>query len=456
MARTKSSRPVALRPGESRPLARPRGKARRAVLACLVATGIAAGAGFAPAAGRDTRKEGAQAAGMERALTLEDAIALAMERNPRVLKAGQGLDAARGRRLQLEAVPNPELTFEALGLPLWSSAGEREFSLGLSQLIEFPGKRSVRKELGLAGEAEAGLEFERVRKVVRGQVKRAYLRAAYAQRRLAELESILSTLDEYTSLAVERYKSGQVPYLDVIRGRLETLRLRNDLVEARRELKDRGLALNLLLGGRGFEPFEFSSGIPYEPLGLSREELEAAALSGSALRLAESARKQADLSLTLARKARLPDFSMGLFVPSKRLGSWGVEFGLTLPLRGGAFRGAALEAEAAARQAELTVGGTTRGVLYVLARAYEDATALEEQIRLFQDTLLRDVQESLQAALAGYRYGKSDALGVLDIVRGLKESRAEFLRALLNHSLALVDIATAGEGGDIGVEDGEY
>lgn len=70
---------------------------------------------------------------------------------------------------------------------------------------------------------------------------------------------------------------------------------------------------------------------------------------------------------------------------------------------------------------------------------------------LFRDTMMREVEESLKAGLLNYQYGRTDSLGVLDIVRGLKEARAEFLRALLNHRLALIDIATAGEDDGPGV-----
>ena len=62
-------------------------------------------------------------AAADRSLSLEDAIARSLERHPAVLRARNDVDAARGRRLQLEAVPNPELSFEALGLPLWKSGG---------------------------------------------------------------------------------------------------------------------------------------------------------------------------------------------------------------------------------------------------------------------------------------------------------------------------------------------
>jgi cobalt-zinc-cadmium efflux system outer membrane protein len=391
-----------------------------------------------------------------RSLTLEQAVTQALEHHPAVLQAQKEIDAARGRLLQLEAAPNPELSFEAVGLPLWNSKGEKEFSLGLHQLVEYPGKRSARRELGLAGEESARLALERVRNVVRGRVERAYFRAAYAQRRRSDLESLLATLRQYVDLAAERYRTGQVPYLDVVRGRLETLRLQNEIVEAGRDLKAKTLALGLLMGEKGFEPTQFLTAISYAPLAGGLDELQTEALAGSTLKLAASAEKEAGLSLAVARKAGLPDFSIGLFLPSKRLGGWGVEFGLTLPLRRSEFRGMALEAEAASGQARIRSEADTRRVAAALAAAYEDARALEAQIGLFQGSLLREVEESLQAGLTSYQFGKTDSLGVLDLVRGLKETRAEFLRALLNHKLALVDITMAGEDESAGVDGADF
>ena len=386
----------------------------------------------------------------ERSITLEEAVALALDRHPAVVLARQGVDAARGRRMQLEAVPNPELTFEAVGLPLWNTSGEKEFSLGFSQMIEHPRKRAVRRDIGALGEARAQIELDRARNVVRGRVERAYFEAAFAQKSLADLESLLLTLEDYTGLAVERYKAGEVAYLDVVRGRLETLRARNQIVEGRRLLKEKTLALSLLLGDSGYTPLNFSTPVGFAPLGRTWEELKAAALAGSSLRLAAEGEKLAGRSLALARTMTLPDFALGFFLPSKRLGGWGVEFGLSLPLQRKAPRGAAIEAEALAGQAAVSTAARTREVLAVLERSYADALALEEQIRLFQDSLLREVEESLKSGIITYRFGKSDSLSVLDIVRSLKEVRFEYLKALLNHRLSLIDIAAAGEEGSFG------
>jgi cobalt-zinc-cadmium efflux system outer membrane protein len=391
----------------------------------------------------------------DRRLTLDEAVADALSRHPAILQAEKEVESARGRRLQLEAVPNPELNFATAGLPLWNASGEKEFSLGLRQLFEFPGKRRLRGEIGRSYEDQASLELDRARNIVRGRVQRAYFHAAYVQSRLAGLRSILSTLKDYSDLAAKRYESGQVPYLDIIRGRVETLRVQNEIVEARREFKEKAAALLLLMGESSFEPVELSTEIDFVPLERSWDELKAEALAGTILRLSQARRQQAALAVSLAGKAGLPDFSVGLFVPSKRLGGWGFELGMSLPVFRGGFRGAEMEAAALSEEASIESERQARRVLIVAERAYADARALEEQIELFRGSLIREVEESLKACLTSYQYGKSGALDVLDIVRSLKETRTEFLRALLNHRLAVIELEEAGEDEAVVIASGE-
>jgi outer membrane protein TolC len=231
--------------------------------------------------------------------------------------------------------------------------------------------------------------------------------------------------------------------------------VQNEIVEARRELQEKTGVLLLLTGDSTLEPVEFTTEIGFVPLERRWDELKAAALAGTTLKLSEARRQQAALSVSLAGKTGLPDFSVGLFVPSKRLGGWGFELEMSLPLFRGGFRGAELEAAASSAEAAIESERQARRVLLVAERAYKDARVLEEQIMLFRDSLIREVEESLKACLVSYQYGKSGALDVLDIVRSLKETRAEFLRALLNHRLAVIELEEVGEDDAIGNGSGE-
>ncbi len=149
---------------------------------------------------------------VEKSITLEEAVAQALDKHPAVVQARLEVDAARGRRMQLTAVPNPELAFEAVGLPLWNSSGEKEFSLGFSQIIEYPRKRAVRRDIGALGEAGPGSSSTGPATSSAAGVERATSKPRSLKRAGRPRFAPRCTLEDYTGLAVERYKAGEVAY----------------------------------------------------------------------------------------------------------------------------------------------------------------------------------------------------------------------------------------------------
>ena len=68
------------------------------------------------------------------------------------------------------------------------------------------------------------------------------------------LEFTSTLLSDVLRIVIERYQAGARKYLDVIRANVEVTRLRNDLVEAKREQQMRHSGLNVLLGRAGNTP----------------------------------------------------------------------------------------------------------------------------------------------------------------------------------------------------------
>ena len=127
----------------------------------------------------------------EARLTLDQAVDIAMNQNPEILFGGKRTMEIRGQRLQIGALPDPEVVFsdEGLGFRKESSADlEKEVSLGIQQNLEFPGKRALRSRIGRFGEEQAAVERERTRLLVSSAVKRIYYRAVLSQRIVETLE----------------------------------------------------------------------------------------------------------------------------------------------------------------------------------------------------------------------------------------------------------------------------
>ena len=91
----------------------------------------------------------------EEGLTLEQAVKIALQRNPEILLAQKDMVTATGKRLQMEAISDPDIVFRDEGLSLKKNASEgegKEYSFGIEQGLKFPGKRALRGEIGRYGE----------------------------------------------------------------------------------------------------------------------------------------------------------------------------------------------------------------------------------------------------------------------------------------------------------------
>lgn len=382
----------------------------------------------------------------QKSLSLEEALALALKNNPRLLQAEKEVESARGRRLQLESVPNPALVFSREGLGDWGRGGEREINLGIKQLIEFPGKRSLRRLVGKLGEEISRLELERLRVRVAAGAEMAYWRAAYTQEARRALEAVEGVLKNYLDLAREKYRYGQAAYLEVLRGEVELLKVRNEMLEVGREFREKLAALSLLFGQEEGDDFLLTSGLSFVASSRTVDQLLLEVDQSPGLRLAAAELKQAEGATELARRSIFPDLEVGLFYPSQRTSAWGFEIGLEIPLWQKKFRGEVLEAEAQSQRSRIFLEAARSRRRNALRRLFSDLRAAEEQLRLFEQGLLKDVEDAWQTGLGEYQYGRTDSLSLLDIYRSYKETKREHLRTLLNYNLSLAEIKAAGEG----------
>ncbi len=381
-------------------------------------------------------------------LSLEDAVALALKQNPLVLAAEKEAAVATGRRLQMRAVPEPEFVFsnEGLAFSPRGKNGEREISLGIEQSLEFPGKRALRGELGRFGEERAALEAERTRLCVAARVKRAYYRTVLSARSADSLRGSTVLLDRLLENLLLKYQSGSASYSDILRARVEKARLQNQIIEETRNGDEARAELNLLLGRDGGEPFLLTTDIIYAPLDRKLEEVESAAReTRPSLRLSALRRRETDTGLVLARKGRLPDFSFGVYFPSLRTNAWGFSLGLSVPIWGQRWKGETMEAAAAREIAVIASSREERRVMGAIGNAFRSAQSAESQVRVFEQRLLKDVEDDLKLSLDNYRLGKVEFFNLLDLTRTYTAARLEHLKAVTLYLVSLADLEVAGE-----------
>jgi len=383
-------------------------------------------------------------------LTLEQAVQTALRRNPEILLAQKELTAAAGKRLRTTAMADPSLVFRDEGLALGQAkdgSPEKEYSLGLEQEFEFPGKRALRGEIGRYGEDQAALALDKARLLLAARVKKAYYRAVLSRRTLESLDRAADWLGRLMDNLVIKYQAGDAAYTDVLRAKVEKARLQNQMIEERRSETAFKAELDILLGNENGETADLVTDIAFVPfhkdLAAVREEIRA---TSPTLKMLASKRRQSETGMLLAGKSGLPDFSLGLYFPSLRSGAWGFSVGLTLPIWGARRRGEVMEAEAAADQALISLRAEEVRMMTRVESAYAGVQAADEQVKLFEQKLLKDMADEIRLALDRYQYGKIEFFNLLDLYRTYAATQFEHLKALYQYLLALSDLEVAGEG----------
>ena len=179
-------------------------------------------------------------------LTLRDALAAALIRNPQLHAAAWGPRLEEANRLQASLLPNPEAEVE---FENFAGSGELngtdalETTIVLSQLIELGGKRGLRVAVAEEAWQVSALDYEAQRLGVLVETAARFVRVLEVQQRVAFAGRARDLAEENRRVIDRRVQAGDVSPIDEIKARLESEsgritvdRLRRELEAARRDL----------------------------------------------------------------------------------------------------------------------------------------------------------------------------------------------------------------------------
>jgi len=389
-------------------------------------------------------------------LSLQQAVEISLRNNPDVLTAQTDIDASGGRVLQAGRIPNPELSIVYNETPTnWrlGSAGEQDIEL--SQTIEFPGKRGLRLDAAESGQTIAKLSLERTKLFVTARVKRAYFQALLAGEVARNLEFTISLLTDFLKVVTDRYQSHASSYLDVIRTKVELTRSRNDFFEAKRDAELRLTELNVLLGRSGETEIVLVDSLAYAPLSHSQEEAITQFTAQSfSLQITEQRVQQGRSLHQLAQRSYFPDLSFsaafqrrpGQASPTGSTTYLGFGLGLSIPLwfwQGP--KGDVQEMQALVDANTIRLEAARRQVRQSISAAYRTARVAEQQLIVFDTSLLKDVEDELRSGITAYQNNQIDALNLFDIYRTHRATKTEHARALYNFLAAAANLEASKE-----------
>lgn len=371
-------------------------------------------------------------------ISLQAALALAMEHNPGLRAAAQALAASEGALIQSRARPNPELAYSQED----TRRETRSMTLQWNQSIEIGGKREARMKAAGHGRELARAELEAAQAGLRADVRTAFANVLAGQQRVQLHQKTLEIAGSARDAAAKRVLAGKVAPLEETKARVAESSAELALAQARSGLR---VARQQLAALWGAQPAAFGSAVgelaqlPVLPdEGLMLEKLEH---SPQMLR-AQQAVFQARSVAELERAKRLPDPSVSLGMKrAQEVGRNQLVVGISVPLPIlDSNRGNQLQALRLADKAEDELLATRQQMYAQLQQQREQLQSSRAQAEQLAQQVLPAAESAYEVAAKGFALGKFSYLEVLDAQRTLAEARSLYLEQLVATHQAAADI----------------
>lgn len=388
-------------------------------------------------------------------LSLNVALQIAQQNNPEIISALKEIEVADGKILQAGRIQNAELSLEANEIPSGFDFSETgELDLNFNQPYEFFGKRGTRIQLAKLQKQIAELNYGRVKKQITSQVKKVYYSCLLSNQIVESIKPNINLLNDFLAQVTDRYQAGTSSYLDVIRAKVEILRLKNELFEAMKNYQQVIGQLKILLGKDMGIEYELTDSLLHQFFVMNKDTVVNFYSSQSNfLRITEIQVEQSKSFLSLAEKNALPDFNLGLALQNRQspLGNgfdqyFGLNVGVSLPMfYSSGVSGDIQEAEANLSISDIRYRYAKIRAAQSIITAYNNLSFAEEQLRLFDTSLLNDVEDELRAGITAYQNSQIDLLNLFDIYRTYRTTKVEYSRTVYNTLVSLTDLEVSSE-----------
>ncbi|MCF8145535.1 MAG: TolC family protein [Deltaproteobacteria bacterium] len=376
-------------------------------------------------------------------LTLQKAIALALDYNPDLKASSWEERAMEGRILQAGLLPNPEIEVETEdigGSGVLSGFNAAETTIQLNQLIELGGKRAKRSASATLTRDLARWDYHIRRADVLARVAIAFVDVLSAQERLVLMKELLHLAEEVFNTTSERVKAGKVSPVEEIKSRVERAARQIDLKQAAFDLQ---AARRRLSGNWGAAAPQFQEArgdldalAPIPPL----DTLETLISQNPDVARWTVTIHQRIAEIELEKARGIPDLTVSLGAKHhNEMDDTAFVMGVSIPIPlFNRNQGATLEARDRLSQAREEARAVQWSVVNTLAETYQSLSKALMEATALQNEVLPGARAAFGATREGYRLGKFDYLDMLDAQRTLVAARLRHMESLTAYHQARV------------------
>jgi len=408
-------------------------------------------------------------------ITLEDAITRAKTNEPTFAAAVAadkvaGLDHSLARAALLPSVVyhNQYLYTQPAHGPDQSANASASATTSLPRFIannsvhEYTSQGIVSETIGVqqvtavahasAAASMVSAELEIARRGLVATVVGLYYNALAADRKTAVAQRALTEANDFTALTQHREDAREAAHADVVKAQLQQLQRQREFADARLLSEKSHLDLAVLLFTDPHTPYTLVDFAASAPLA-AREELEATASRNNAeLKSALASMRMANLDVTTARAAYLPDlalnFNYGIDAPefavngpdgTRNLG-YSATATLDIPVWDWFSTHYRIKQKTALREsAKVALTATQRRLVAQLDEFYGEAAVARDQLQSL-DQSATTAQESLRLVRLRYSAGEGTVLEVVDAQNSLVTAETAREDGILRYQTALANL----------------
>jgi cobalt-zinc-cadmium efflux system outer membrane protein len=399
------------------------------------------------------------AAGEDQAvLSLQSATELAVQDNPDLAQIQARAQAMAAIPSQEGALPDPQLSFNAMNLPVDTFSLEKEdmaqLGFGISQAIPFPGKLALREQAA-AFEAEAASHnVIELRWRLLSEVKKTWWLIFYLDHALQIVDNNYTLLKQFVEIARTKYEVGEGLQQDVLLAQLELSKLLDQRLMLNASRNNAAASLNALLDKPANEIVRLPDKVELQLPTLKRENLlyQQAETSRAILEGNRQGINAAQSRLDLAKKGYLPDFTVDASYGARANTPSGIQrsdmlslnLGINVPIFAAQKQAKAIDQRTSElMQQRYALKDEWNKVRSQITQGYNDYRRSKDQVVLFETGIVPQARQTVASMLAGYQVNKVDFLNLVRSQITLFEYETQYWKAFTEAQQALAQTAQA-------------
>ena len=397
-------------------------------------------------------------------LTIDQAVAEALEKNLGLLAERYNLTIADARIVAARLRPNPVLslgadTLDLLGTgfdPQTNAGGPSNYSIRTDFLLERGGKRQARLAVAEGNRAVAQLQLLNTVRGIVLDVQNAFVDLQSAKDSLGLAQENLQTLHDIVGINEKRVKNGDLAEVELLRAQVAELQFENSVRQAELRGKTAKAKLQILLGRiRNARPFDIVGELRRDSTLPNQEALltQAQQMRPDLLALArDQARSQAEIRNQLALGK--VDYTLGSQylrqADTAHTNTLGFFFQTNIPIFN-RNQGEIERARQEQRQIEARIRAMEATVENDVEIAYQQYATAQATLEKVERTMVGKARDVRSITEYSYKRGEAKFVEFLDAQRAYNDTmqahndaRADFARSLYGIDAAIGTQASGG------------